>query len=124
MLYFFRCRGQLPSILAISGVILLFCTGVVSYAFCINRHPTKLKKWVSTVSILVTHLQTVNIIQDLRVHWPSSVDTAFSILVVNGLQLEAARPECLIDTRAEGSEDFPFYHVFNIVKVACSTQSC
>ena len=98
-------------------MLLLFCCGVVSYAFFIHRHPTKLKKWVSTVSILVTHLQTINIISKLRVHWPSSVEASFAILVVNGLQLDAARPECLIDTRAEGGSDFPFYHVFNIVKV-------
>ena len=39
-------------------------------AACIRSQRDQIKLWVSTVSILVTHLQTLNIVAKLRVAWP------------------------------------------------------
>ena len=63
----------------------------------------------------VTALQTGHVTSH-AVLTGRSAETFFAFLIVNGLQLEAARPECLIDTKT-GAE-FPFFHVFNLAKVA------
>ena len=87
-----KCEAPIYSALALSGMALLFFGGLATYAYLINRYPTMLKAGVSTASILLTHLQTVSIVVQLRLAWPQSVDAAASYLIVNGLNLQAARP--------------------------------
>ena len=75
--------------------------GLGAYAYLINKYPNSLKAWVSTASILVTHLQTTAIVAQLRLAWPQSVETATSFLVVNGLNLQAA---CMCTCMAPADE--------------------
>ena len=110
--------------MALIAMLLLFFVAVFTYAYLINRQRDQTKLWVSTASILVTQLQTLNVIAKLRVRWPPSAETFFALLIVNGLQLEAARPECLIDTSTSSGAEFPFYHVFNIVKARGAHANC
>ena len=81
--------------LAIAHVVSLAAAAMVAaalYAFFALRHPATLKHWVSTFSILMAHLQTLSIVAKLRLNWPQSAEAVFSAMVVNGLQLDGARP--------------------------------
>lgn len=113
------CRdGPLASVLALGGMFLVFLGGLFTYAYFINKankegKENPMKKWVSTVSIMVSHLQTTAIVAKLRLAWPQSFETAANFLIVDGLNLQAARPECL----AAGAGDLPFFYVFSLIKV-------
>ena len=99
-----KCIKKLYAVLALVGLLTAFALLLVSYAFFMLKHPSALKRWVSTFSIVICHLQTISILSSLRLAWPQSAEAVFSALVVNGINLDAARPECLSDER-----DVPFF---------------
>ena len=57
----------------------------------ISLYPSALPHLVSTLSILLSHLQTVAIIGTLRLAWPASSRTIISSLGLSGLDLAALR---------------------------------
>ena len=82
--------------------------GLAVYVWFIQTHPESLTKVISTVSILISHVQTLSIIMNLRLSWPPSAEAVTSAMVVNVFELETLRPECLaadveVDDDAGGS---------------------
>ena len=57
-----------------------------------------------------------SIVENLMLAWPRSAHTVVSFMVVNGLQLEAVRPECVFDQSASATE-LPWFFIFAIAKV-------
>ena len=62
--------------------------------------PDALKTWVSTASIILTHMQTLAIFSRLRLAWPDSAQTVMTAVLVTNIQLDAARPELACRTIA------------------------
>ena len=83
----------------------------------IQTHPESLTKVISTVSILISHVQTLSIIMNLRLSWPPSAEAVTSAMVVNVLELETLRPECLV---GEDGENVAFALLFHWVRPARS----
>ena len=54
------------------GLVILL--GLAFYVWLIFRFPDALTRWVSTVSIFFTHVQTVALVGSLRLAWPPSVE--------------------------------------------------
>ncbi len=115
-----ECIDRILAIALLIAMVVLALLAVAAYGYFTIRYPAALKKWVATASILVAHLQTLAIITRLRLAWPASTEAALAFVVVNGLQLEAARPECVIhDPAAEASsaENVNFFFLFSTAKV-------
>ena len=89
-----ECIDKLYAILALCALMLAFAAMLISYAIMMLKYPSALKRWVSTFSIIICHLQTVSIVSSLRLAWPQSAEKVFAVLIVNGFNLDAARPEC------------------------------
>jgi hypothetical protein len=89
-----QCIDKLYAILALCGLMVAFAAMLISYAIMMLKYPSALKQWVSTFSIIICHLQTVSIVSSLRLAWPQSAEKVFAVLIVNGFNLDAARPEC------------------------------
>ena len=99
----------------------LFTLFAISYALLMIMRPHLLKYFFSTVGIFVAHLQTLTIVGNLKLAWPPSTKKALSLLVVNGLQLEAARPECVaaqLKGEDEGDLEIPLFYLMSAAKVA------
>ena len=96
-------RHPWPLIVLLS-VLTAFVLLGATYAGVLVYRPQHLKHFSSTIAIFVAHLQTLTILATLRLAWPQSARTAVSFLVINGLQLEATRPECLFSS-PNGTED-------------------
>ena len=60
------------------------------------RHPTALRKWVSTVVILYNHTQTLAIINSLGVQWPPWVETIAHVLTLTTNFLHVPAASCLV----------------------------
>ena len=100
-----KCRGVREPAIAIAVAGSLMLVGLVSYVWFIQTHPESLTKVISTASILISHVQTLSIIMNLRLSWPPSAEAVTSAMVVNIFELETLRPECLV---GEENEDFHF----------------
>ena len=109
-----ECASIWNSIGVLLGIFALFCLALALYAYMIHKHDGLTTQGVSTAAIVVTHLQTVFIVSKLRLAWPQSTTVVFSFLIVNGLQLEGARPECLF----QDTPDVPFFYLFSITRVS------
>ena len=91
-----KCDGFIRPLvtLIVVGVVFIFLLGF--YVYFIQKHPESLTQVVSTASILITHVQTLTIIINLRLAWPESVETATNLMLINVLEsAEMLRPECL-----------------------------
>ena len=64
----------------------------------------ELRKWVSTSSIMINHVQTVSILALLKLHWPPSVEAATSFFSIDVSDWAASRPECLVQHVREVEE--------------------
>lgn len=54
-------------------------------------------------------MQTLAILSRIRLAWPKSTRQVMSAVLVSSVQLEAARPECVIR-----NPNFPSFHVFTL----------
>ena len=112
---------------AVMLVLMLLAFTVLggAYAWMLMRRPLALKHLSSTIAIVIAHLQTLTILAHLRLAWPASSKRVFSLVVVNGLQLEAARPECLLNAHfnsaangtATTASDVPYFYLFAAARV-------
>ena len=68
-----------------------------------------LKRWVSTVAIIICHVQTIGIIGNLSIEWPPAVIWITTTLSGNILDLGFIRPECLLQ-----DVDVSPYYVFTL----------
>ena len=115
-----KCGDPLVALLVVSSLALLFALAIAGYVYLISTNPAALPHVVSTASIVISHFQTLAILGSLRLAWPESARKVISAFGLAGLDLaaldiDAARPECLLASR--GSEGF--FHIFNIVMLGC-----
>lgn len=82
-------------VVIMGSMVVLFVLFAIAYATVMVLRPAYLKHLFSTIGIFIGHLQTITILTNLRLAWPQSTVAVKSFLVVNGLQLDAARPECV-----------------------------
>ena len=110
-----ECGPKWVSTLALIGFSSLFVLLLSAYLFCITQKQSSIvKDGMSTVSIFITHLQTIDIVSKMRLSWPISTEAVFRMTIVNGLTFEAARPECLSDRNSQ----VPFFYLLSLVKVS------
>ena len=83
----------LSVLLLIFGAIGAVC-GISLYVYMINKS-TNLRKMVSTIGIVLNHMQTIAILGLLKMHWPRSVVVTTSFFTVDFFAWEGSRPECL-----------------------------
>ena len=110
-----RCRDTTASLVSTIAMFVLFVCGLIIYLIFVNRNKQLTSAGVSTISIIVGHVQTVYIVSQLRLSWPESTVVVNSLLVANGLNLEGARPECLF---RHTESDLPLFHIFSISKLS------
>ena len=68
-----RCADPLITLIVVSSILVAFVLALVAYVYFISRYPRALRRWVSSVSIVVTHIQTLSIISQvfrLRINPP------------------------------------------------------
>ena len=73
----------------------LFVVALATYLICIKLNDGLVTEGMGTFTIIITHLQTLQILLRLRIRWPKSTEDLGAFLVVDGFTLEAARPECV-----------------------------
>lgn len=108
------CEEPWISILLTVLVLVLFILMLAGYAYFMAHHEGLTTQGVSTISIVITHLQTVLILSKIRLAWPPSTKVLFAFLIVDGLNLEGTRPECLF----QGSTGLPLFFIFSITRVS------
>lgn len=108
-----KCDEAWISIVLTVTVLFLFTTILVGYAYFMSHHEGITTQGVSTIAIIITHLQTVFIVSKLRLAWPPSTKALFQWLVVDGLNLEGARPECILQ---DNPSDAPLFFIFSITR--------
>ena len=81
------------------GFALAALAVVAAYVVVIVRSPGALRRWVSTLTILVNHALTVGIIGSLQLSWPVSVQHIIAFLGLNMLHLPQA--SCLANGRSQ-----------------------
>ena len=91
------CEEWWQPLLLLGGLTLIGMVGLLLYIWLIGRHPESMTKWVSTVAILVAHVQTVSIVANLRLLWPASVTAvaSFADLDLVDIHVGVLRPDCL-----------------------------
>ena len=88
---------------AIAGVVLLsvgLLAALSAYVFCVRRHGQSLRKGISSLTIVVTHVQTLSIVGYLSLAWPPSVHAVTGTLSLSFVDMEFVRPECLSEVRS------------------------
>ena len=90
-----RCGALWLNVVLLSLGFVAMVVALVVYVWIIKRSDSALRQWVSTLSIVINHLQTISIIGLLRLHWPPSVKAATSFFSIDFLDWASSRPECL-----------------------------
>ena len=98
------------AVLFVFVFLFVFLLGL--FIFALDRYPEGIKRWATSLSIVITHLQTVAIISHLSLSWPPSYKLSHQWFLINGLSLEAARPECLAPT------DVNLFYPIGLVRAA------
>ena len=110
-----RCEDVVLPIVMISVACVVVVIGMGLYIFLIRKYRHHLKKWVSTVAIFFTHLQTIGIVGNLKLHWPPPVEATMAWATFSVFEnTETLRPECLVKDLAGVS---PFF-LFSIMMAA------
>ena len=92
-------ESNLVTILWLAGVGVAITAALIAYIITVIRFPDALARWVSTLTILFNHAQTVSVIGTLGLPWPISVKsivTAFSLEII-----EIPGTSCLFDVGQE-----------------------
>ena len=93
------CRDLVGPIVLMAACFILLFLAIAGYVYMISRYGQDfLKRWVSTVGIMLNHIQTVGIIGNLSIQWPPAVIWITTTLSGNIFDLSFVRPECLLVT--------------------------
>ena len=90
-----QCGSQAFAIFAVAGISTGFFMMAAMYAWFTIKYPDSTTQFVSTASILLSHMQTMNLIGRMKLTWPPSSSTALQLFAVDGFSFEAGRPECI-----------------------------
>ena len=100
--------------IVLGGFVCAFLVLGATYASMMLLRPYYLKHLFSTIGIFIAHLQTLRIVFNLSLAWPRSTEATFELMAVDGLNLEAVRPECLF----QGNEsELPFFYIMSIFRI-------
>jgi hypothetical protein len=115
-----KCVECKPSakVAAIVGLSLLFTIVLLLFAlyvWAIRRYPRGLKKWVTTISIMIGHMQTVSIIGFLKLRWPPPVQQFTAALSFSFVDTSVLRPECLLEE--SGTSSFLIFSMIQVVAI-------
>ena len=103
-----ECGDIVGPLVLLSAMFLLMFIGIFVYVWLIATYGQDfLRRWVSTVAILLNHVQTVGIIGNLTIDWPPSVIWITTAVSGNFLDLSFVRPECLLQGALD--EASPYY---------------
>lgn len=107
------CNPFLKTLTTVLGILLviIFVTWLVVYIRVVRRN-RNMKKWVSTISIFISHLQTVAIVGNLRLQWPPSVEEISSLFSLSLVGQALLRPECF------ASQGVNLQFIFSICEVS------
>ena len=97
-------------------VVGLLGTGLVCfYVWLVTRHPSAMRKGISTASLVFTHLVTLTlIVGNLQLVWPPSVQAMVEISSFDFLSMKMlVRPEC-VAADAFGAEDAVYFHMHSL----------
>ena len=72
----------------------------------VNASGADVKRYVSTVIIIVNHVQTLTIIGEMRLEWPLLAKQIMAALSLQALRVPGANPECILD------ESVPTFWIF------------
>ena len=105
------CTSPVAPLVGMGALFLLSHCALAGYVRLINRHPDAMKRWVSTSTLAIDHLQTLSIVGNLQLHWPPAVQAATATFSFNMFEMVSAiRPECLlVDVNVSS------FYFFNIV---------
>jgi hypothetical protein len=106
-----HCTNSVYSLVVLVVLLLLCLSGLGIYSYLMTRNSRSITRWASNFSILVTHLQTIEIISKMRIAWPQSARQVMSFTAISGISLEASRPECLF------GENVPLFYVISISRI-------
>jgi hypothetical protein len=84
------------AIFTIVGVALLAILFCALYAYLLLRHGEMLRSGVASFTIMYAHTKTIYVFRDLRIDWPHPTRDTLRLMSFNPLQIELARPECLV----------------------------
>ena len=103
--------GETPFLAYVLTAFLFFLlvAMIATYAYANAKFPDQTTRLVSTISILVGHMQTVSLVRELKVGWPPVTQRTFEATAALGISfnigLTIARPECVALSNA-GQSDF------------------
>ena len=92
-----RCEGSWDRPLTL--MLSMFCLGIlglVLYAWLVHRYPTALRQWVAAVAIIGAHLQTVGILLNLSLTWPTGFQSASTVASLDINSEGLYNPTCLL----------------------------
>ena len=85
------------SVLAVLTLVVSVVALLAFYICLVRRYQNSMRAGVTTVSILVAHVQTIAIVGNLRLHWPPSVEQFTEVVSLSFVDASYLRPECLTD---------------------------
>lgn len=63
----------------------------------LGRHPPSPHRYISTLVIIINHVQTLTIIGEMRLEWPLLAKQIMAALSLQALKIPGASPECVMD---------------------------
>ena len=86
-----KCGSPIVAAMVLVCFVVGFLGLIAAYGLMISRHPYLIKRWISTASIFVTHLQTLAIIMNMRLSWPQSATSTMAVMSLSPFAIESAR---------------------------------
>ena len=90
------------------GVVL---AAAAAYIIVLVKFPKAFERWGGTITLVLTHTQTLSILGQLSVEWPATTQVAFSGFDLVVGDMAALRAECLVGERSDLSEKVSMYHL-------------
>ena len=79
--------SAVASIIALSSTVGAAFLLLLGYVYIVARHPEALRRWVSTLTILVNHAQTVSILSGLGLEYPETVRYTMALMSLEALSV-------------------------------------
>ena len=86
----------LAIVLMLSGGALTTLLVLVLFAVLVVRYPGALRRWISTVTIIINHTQSVAVLYAMRLDWPLSLKQAIALMSLD-IMLSLPSSACLFD---------------------------
>ena len=101
-------NAQFAFACAIGGGLLVLIAAA-AYVTVLLKFPVAFERWGGTITLVLTHVQTLSILGSLAVDWPQSTRFAFSGLDLLVGDMASLRAECLVGGRPSSS--MSMYHL-------------